>query len=287
MSRAGRRGLTLIGCYMTLLYKRSLNLVITPDNTSRIILSEPKIEFEIKRDSDPNPPTGTLTIWNLKQETENQIKQKDGAVVLSGGYAGQVGTLINGTLRRVERERTGLARLTRLQVGGETTRSDMLGGITDKSYQGIVEVSKVVRDAIADMGLIMGSLALIPASAQVENYAFSGKATDFLTQILERVGLHWFDDNGVVRLNRIGESIGGEGVVRVITPRTGLIGTPSITDEGARARMLLSPQIGIGDRVRIESVALENSEWKVASLLHKGDNWDGDFFTDLELRPLA
>ena len=71
----------------------------------------------------------------------------------------------------------------------------------------------------------------------------------------------------------------------LITPETGLIGVPTITDNGVRAKALLNPEIRPGRRVQIESETLEmNAEggiYRVSSATYAGDNHQGDFVVDI------
>ena len=69
---------------------------------------------------------------------------------------------------------------------------------------------------------------------------------------------------------------------------TGLIGTPSLTeDEGLRAKMALNRSIELSQLVEVSSEAVDG--WfRVKTLVHRGDNWDGEFVTEIEgIKPNA
>ena len=68
-----------------------------------LTISEPKIEFEIRRDSNETPAAGTVTLFNLARETEQRIEKHGEALTLSAGYAENEGIIYDGDIQRVER----------------------------------------------------------------------------------------------------------------------------------------------------------------------------------------
>ena len=71
-----------------------------------------------------------------------------------------------------------------------------------------------------------------------------------------------------------------------ITPAAGLIGSPTVLDDGVRVRSLLRPEIKVDSQVRITAEFVERT-MKVVAVNHKGDNRLGEFFTDLDLREVG
>ena len=64
----------------------------------------------------------------------------------------------------------------------------------------------------------------------------------------------------------------------------GLIGSPSATEKGARAKMLLSTDLQLDQLVDIRSEML-NGMFKISSIVHRGDTWSGEFVTEIEGSP--
>ena len=71
-----------------------------------------------------------------------------------------------------------------------------------------------------------------------------------------------------------------------LTPETGLIESPVVTDEGAAARMFLNPAVVLGCQIDLTSATL-NGRYKVIALRHTGDTWSGDFETGVDLREVT
>jgi hypothetical protein len=99
---------------------------------------------------------------------------------------------------------------------------------------------------------------------------------------MDRIGrsnkLHWSVQNETFEVVPGDGFLGG---ITLLTPMTGLIGVPSITDNGVKADAFLNPQIRPGRRVQIESETLEmNAEggmYRVGSCDFQGNNRNGDF----------
>ena len=61
----------------------------------------------------------------------------------------------------------------------------------------------------------------------------------------------------------------------------GLIGSPSVTETGARAKMLLNTVLELDHLVEIKSELL-NGRYTISSITHRGDTWSGEFVTEIE-----
>ena len=289
---------------MTDLFRRRVEVLIG-DDAEALSIKDLLIGFELERKADSTPAAGEIAIYNLNESNETRIRERGRRVRLSAGYMdGRYGLLFDGDVRRVDRERDNLNRITRIQIGGQTMRR------TGAFVKIAVEPGEPIRDIFARAvkegfpNLTLGPLDFIPADAVEEDgYTVHLKAGVVMTGILP-VELRWYEDNGVIRITKRGESADdrrGENVV-VVSERTGMIGSPSVTDEGIVVKTLIDHRIGLDTRLRIESAVLERAasgdaaneraieetsgEWKVVALRHSGDNREGEFVTEAELRAI-
>ena len=63
-----------------------------------------------------------------------------------------------------------------------------------------------------------------------------------------------------------------------------MIGTPTYVQDdatGIRVRVVLTSTIGLGDTVHIDS-DLTKGDYVVSTVTHIGDNWQGEWFTEIE-----
>ena len=259
----------------------------------RAIVAEVRIEnllirFRLHREATATPAAGTVDIYNLNDMSETRIRERGQQVQLEAGYVGQVDQIFDGRVRRIERQRENLDRITRIHVGGsasvETTRSVFV-----RSYEGSIAVRDLVRDGVEELDLTLGPIDLIPESAVEVDFTYTGPTRLMLTERLRPLGLEWYeDDGGVVRISRIQQTADDRPDGVVISEQTGMIGTPTVTDDGLRVQSVLDARLRLDTRVRVVSKVAEVDDraWKVVDVEHAGDNRDGEFVSTVELRPL-
>ena len=261
-----------------LIWKRSIEVQVAD-----LTVSDLKIELDIRKDADDVLATGTVTISNLSEAHEQQIHDRGDTLVVSAGYSGLVGVIFDGRVQRVEREQDYLTRLTRIAIGAQTVAKDTLSGVTSRSYEGDVSLRRIIQDIVGDLGLTSGPVDAIPADVQLKDWAFVGTSARALTVLLSRNGVEWYEDDGVIRFSKPNVMESDAEVVKV-TPETGLVGKPSVTDEGARVRSLLNHRLRPGNVVDLESENLTGM-WKIVGVRHHGDNWTSrEFYSELDLR---
>ena len=278
---------------MNLFWKRKIRVEV-----AGLVITEPHIAFDIRRESTSTRPAGMVTIHNLSRDHENLIFERGrrGSIKVMAGYGDSLGLLFEGSVQRVEREREDLTRKTKIALGGQSLADDTLSGVTRRSWDGPVTLRQIVRDLAADMQMTTGPLEAIPDDLELaDGWAWGGSTAGALNSCLTRHKLSWYEDDGVIRVTRSGV-LQSDSAAVTLNQDTGLIGAPTITDDGtdkgkskrqgARARSLLNPLFAIGGQVTLESETV-TGEWKTVSLRHHGNNWTGsDFYTELELKKL-
>ena len=248
-------------------------------------LTTPQMTFEIKRQANDTPAEGGIVIWNLTEATGKLIESRVKAVALRAGYGSMLGVIFEGPVRRVEHQRNKLDRHTNILVGGQTLAKDgEAGPMTARSYTGRVAILQVVRDVVEDMGLTLGDTSLVPTE-EVVDWAWAGSARRALTSALAGHPVEWFEDNGVVQFSARGQEGGAAAGEITISIETGMVGSPTITAEGARVRTLLNPALKLGGSVRLIGAEV-NARYKVVEMVQKGDNRQREFVTELDLAPL-
>ena len=188
--------------------------------------------------------------------------------------------------------RSGSDRVTSISVGGHIhTRTNSM---FIKAYQSPISVRDIVRDIVQSMnGLNMGSLEAIHPGIKVPSWSFSGPSVQALDAILyaarEELGLslaRWYIDNDTVKF--VSDNTPLTNVEHwIINEASGMIGTPTVTDDGMKVKVLLDPRLRLQDNVSVESSLVEDRGFhQITTLEYSGDNRDGDFYTNLELRPI-
>ena len=214
---------------MTILYGRKVQVSV-----AGLTISEPKIVFEIKKDTSEKPAAGHIAIWNLTPQHEAQIYETKGTITLAAGYERYPPIIFRGTPQKIEHERSGLKRETRIEVAALNSANEIKGGFTNRNYAKPTPLKSIVKDIVEQdfpptqdgEPLILGPLDVIPDEI-LEAWTKSSPARVALTGLLGKRGVTWYDDDGIIRFSEKNKTQPGAKIV-VVSPRTGLIGAPSV-----------------------------------------------------------
>ena len=157
----------------------------------------------------------------------------------------------------------------------------------NKTYQKNTPIKTVVEDIYKELeknGVKRGEWK-VPDKMEPNfkrPYATCGSCAGELNTIGRGKKFYWNIQNGAM------EIIPGDGfigMIALISPETGMIDTPTITDNGCRVSTLLNPEIRPNHRVKIESSVIEmnaeNGVYRVSECTFSGDNRDGEFRVDV------
>ena len=255
------------------------------------------VSWEVQRTADSRQPSGTVTLYNLTRQHEIQVEHLYTDILLQAGYPDRFGVLVDAQIKDVSRVKSDLDRVTICEIGGKigTLYSGAARGRmvpVDLAYLGEVTLETVVADIAAQMGLTVEPITRVAEIDEtLENWA-SGlqPAHRILDDLLLPHGLAWYEDTGsVLRFRRGGKPGIAKGGVLTISERTGMIGTPGITEDGLRVRTLIDHRVELDGLVQVQSSFYPSETagmWKAVAVRHWGDNRDGEAVTELELRQI-
>lgn len=284
-------------------YLRDALLVIEGEGR-RTEIRDLFVRFGLRWESSGTGAAGDIEVYNLADSTESRIRRRGDRVALYAGYRGAaLAQIAYGDVRRVERRRSAADRITVIRFGGSVTRTT--AAIFDRAYDGVVSVRTVVEDVIATMeDVAVGDLSAIPVSATIRGRSFALPSTRALTGLLLPYDLAWHEEDGAISVSargggRVASSLSG----LVISERSGMVGTPTIADDGIRVRTLLDHRVHLGMRFVVRSsgltapgqgnaahetaVEVGGGAYHVVSYEHHGDTRGGGWFTDIEGRAVG
>jgi len=250
-------------------------------------ISEPRISFSVERTADENAMQATIEIYNLSPNNRERIYERGGPVLLMAGYPETISILLDGNVERVRIRRDGRARITTIDCVGQSIALDRLGGVTMRSYDGWVQANIIFADIVSDMGMESGDLSYVQ-NYRVKDFVWSGPSSAALTSLLRWIArnvnesFRWWDDDGVIRIREVGRDMRSAPAIST-SRKTGMVDSPTRTDDGIEVQMLLEPRVQIGSRVTIASEAITGT-FTCTQLRHRGDTWSGDFFSELLLK---
>lgn len=245
-----------------------------------------KVAFSLTKDLSSAVNSGQIEIWNLSESLRNSIGREFDRVIVEAGYlppegGGNVGTIGKIDVKDVEHTREGADIITRISCG-EGHKALSKTNIR-KSWPAGTPIKDAIEDIFKEyekQGVKRGEWRFPDKMQETfkRPYAACGSCRKEMDSLGRGHGFYWSLQGDAL------EIVPGDGFIDglvLITPESGMIGVPTITDNGVRVSCLLNPQIRPGRRVKVESQVLEmnaaNGVYRVGSCTFSGDNREGDF----------
>lgn len=242
---------------------RKANLVVanTTLGTGRD-LSDLHFRFRIEQSDSETPNSMVVRVYNLNDQTLNEVLTQYNIVTLQAGYKGTgMQVLFSGEIKMFVRGKEN-ATDRFLEISAAAGDVGYNYGLVNQT---LAKGSRVM-DVVATAAQAMGVSSVDPnAVSAIESQFFGGVfprgkvawglGRIQMRQIAATAGARWFIDNGgVLRVVSNTGYLPGQAVV--LTPQTGLVGVPEATTNGIRARCLINPFLTIGQPVQIQSSSI-------------------------------
>ena len=242
----------------TLQYLRKLTLAVGNAAGQATDFSNQRCVFSVRRGDFQTPNSCDVRIYNLSQKTANSLTDpaQFTQVAIQAGYEGNFGLIFRGTIKQVR-----LGRVDARDSYVDITAADgdeaynfspmalsLAAGSTPKS-----DLQAFIR-SMAEAGVSQGYAPQFSESGRVRGRVFYGLTRDELRQFAKDNDVVWSIQDGQLTLIPQVSYIPGE--VPVISPQTGLLGIPEQTQNGILMRVLLNPSLKIGQRVLLQSNAI-------------------------------
>jgi hypothetical protein len=273
-------------------FGRVVEVIVGPKKGTGFKITDLRIEFTIEKSDTSDPNKGTVKIYNLSNDTHNQVAVADNHITLRAGYRDEtVATICFGDVLRGDRHRDGMDRVTELEIFD--SRISMMSGIVSVSYAKETPAATIVQSYLDAIGLAFKGTENIPAGEYYRHgYTFNGMATDGLKEVLNRFGLAYTVQNEMLYILKPGQA--AETVGLELTPKSGLLTTPQyVTDKTEeddieadpdgrwKFSTMLFPELVPGAACLVRSSTLDGTV-KITKAVYRGDNWLGDFQIDIE-----
>lgn len=262
------------------------SLIVNPDDRSTT--QEMKIGFNVSKGVGSSANTATIEIWNLNKTHRNMVGKELDSVTLECGYTpptggSNLGIIFKGNLRDVEHRRDGPDIITKVSCGDgdKAFRSATIS----KTYPEGTPVQTVMEDIYAELakkGIKKGEWKFPDDMKDFKRpYSVCGGCQREANTLGRGRGFYWNVQNETMEVIPRDGYLGGG--VPLISAETGMIDTPTITDNGVRVKALLNPAIRPNRLVEVESETLEmNAEgglYRVSQCTFSGNNIDGNDFS--------
>lgn len=281
-------------------YGRQYVLQIGEDNDA-LLINNLRINFAFSHTHDKTANTGTIKVYNLSQDTINQIQagkaDRYHQVTLSVGYGNlnDVRTLFTGQLSNaVVSKGSGTAKADAGTSGAEVDSVLELtcddGGVASRSAMintsfaaGSSHAELVKACASTMTGVITGLVGIDSNLILTRGRVCYGMTRHILTQIASHHDADWSIQHGYLMI-MAADYVRPESAV-VLNQQTGMIGAPKKSGDSVTVSCLLRPEVLIHSTVRIDSINDSfDGEYKVVDIKSEGDTHTDTWKSTLELK---
>ncbi len=244
-------------------YLRKSSLIVGSDAGNAIDLSDLRFRFSIRRGDTQTPNTADIRVYNLSDETANKIKQLQPSpeftrVVIQGGYDGNYGILLDGTITQIRhgRESQTDTYLDITAADGDRAYNFAITAITlEASQTSPKDQIAAVLASMAKKGVSEGYMPEIQGNPLPRGKVIYGMSRDALRNLAKNTNTSWSIQDGKVNFIPMTAYLPGD--IPVITSETGMIGLPEQTQGGIRLRILLNPNIKIGQAIKLDNRSIQ------------------------------
>lgn len=255
------------------------------DGRDQVFTLPYSIEFAVDRNNFSSPNTASISIYNLSQDTRNQLR-KDAIdtdvsrrVKLRVGYGDIKSTIFDGTLDHCWSARQGVHFITHLQCRDNGFVYDNIDvTINYAENQSKKSVVENIIQQLSASGISRGVIGDI-AGTFPRRGSKQGNAMKLLREI---TGDNVFIDTGKIYCLNDGQEIIGP--VTLIDSANGLIGTPIVENTFLNVEMLLEPRVLMCQKVKLITTTGSNAQdityhyginsfngdYKITGISHRG-----------------
>lgn len=251
-------------------WKRYCKLTIQKqsDNVEALDFSDFRIVFQVAQATVDAPKFAEIYIYNLSDETMNLLAGKDSEnkgqiVILEAGYQGMHDIVFKGRVFQFRKGRDNPTDkyLCIIAQSGESasfsiTNASLAAGANAQEERDII---------LSDLGMYgveSRYLNGIDSQEYPRGRVLFGQSTQLLNFVADKTASDIrIEDEQVVMIDKAGKT---DDVAVILSPATGLIGMPELTQEGLRFESLLNPNIKFGSQVQIDMSLIQTQNFNIS-----------------------
>lgn len=264
---------------MPLLWKRNIAVIFGPKGEEGTKIIALKVFFEIEKTSESNSNTAKIIIYNLNEDHRGLLQNEENlSIILEVGYGDELNQLFIGDITKVLIEKSGNVWVTTIQAGDGD--QGLKEATLDRSYKAGTSLKVVIDDAIESIKntgeVVTGTIKGLKDEISQHGFSVSGLAKSVIDDITKKQDLEWSIQDNEIGILPIDEDTGEEAIV--LTPDTGLIGSPIHREKGIEfTSLIISVKIRPGRVVNIKSRDVSGF-FKLRKVVYIGDTDGTEWF---------
>lgn len=253
-------------------YLRKLSVVVATSTGAGKEFADFRCTFQVRRGDFQTPNSCDLRIYNLSHATQNLIAGDEFTQIsIKAGYPGNYGLIFQGNIKQFRKGR----------VDQKDSYVDISAADGDEAYH-FAQISATIPagtqpggiagailNAMKSHGITQGYQPNFPQNGCVRGRVLYGMARDEARDFAWANNCKWSIQDGALTFIPFTSYVPGQ--VPVISPSNGLIGVPEQTQQGLNIRVLLNPNMKVGQVVKLDSTAVNqlrfglSTDWQTLS----------------------
>lgn len=285
------------------------NTIRDKQNDTAVDVSALKCVFKTQQTNETAATLCTLTVYNMNARAEGDIICEGFQIKIEAGYQeAQYGEIFTGDIVQIFRNRENgidyrleiIALRGVLMFDTNYVRSTLAAGSTARD-----EIKAIAENA--DKKIEIGEISpyLNQHPLPRGKVLFGTPAKYYRDICIHNEANYWLDTDDKFIIKKVSDEI-PEDQVLVLTPTTGLVGTPQYGDDGIHIKMLLDARVKLQSMIKIDNELIQrqalsydlsgkgnnnqlpqtsqfdqDGEYQVFSVAHSGDTWGDTWLTEV------
>jgi hypothetical protein len=241
-----------------------------------------RVGFNVKKTSKGTPNKADISIYNLTSDSSAACQVEHAMVRLWAGYKAP-GMIFQGDIDRCNRVIEKTEAITKIEAadGGRAFRA----GWISKTYAAGTSSTQILAELSAASAIPVAHQSALPVVQITQSLTLNGPVRDCMETLCRAVEAEWSIQDGGMIILLPGQTTPEASVL--ISPESGLVGSPTRTKHGVELTSLLQPTIYPGRRFQLQSREFKGV-YKAKEVEHVGDSgWETDFYTKIVAVPAS
>ncbi len=245
-------------------YLRKASLIIGNDEGNGRDFSELRFKFSISRGDIQTPNSADIRIYNLSEQTAQAVQKEFTRVILQAGYEGNFGVIFDGQIKQVRRGRETQTDtyLDITAADGDSAYNFAFSSTSLAAGSTPIDHFNVLSNDMGKYGVSEGYTPELQGNPLPRGKVFYGMSRDIMRSVAKNTDCSWSIQDG--KLTMIPLTAYAPGDIPVLTSATGVIGLPEQTQNGIRLKILLNPNIKIGQAVKLDNASIQRYRYSMS-----------------------
>ena len=263
-------------------------------------ITELRIKFEVDKSLVGSPNLAKIDIYNLKESDRNKINNEYSKVELYAGYKNKAKLIFKGEVRNIVHNYVAVDYISTIFAADGALALET--ATIDETFPAGTSTEDMVTKLLTKLpGISKGSMegikkCLTNKRSLLKSLLMSGSVKEWIDKLSADCGFNYSVNDGVVDVNTKGKPLNDEPTF-LVSQKTGMIGTPEVTEIGANCTVYLRGELKLARRFKIESPTatinvgnqffrkvnknVNNNTYMIQQIKHTGDTHANEWKTDL------